>query len=52
MSERIPWSDRFAIWRMRWFPYRTYEYLGEFPAEEFGPAKWQWPDVLGRPFRD
>lgn len=41
--ERIPWSDRFAIWRMNWFPYRTYELLD---GGQLGPAKWEWPDRL------
>lgn len=47
--ETMPRSDRFAIWRMRWFPYRTYEYVAGVGA--YGPAHWQWPDVLRRPHR-
>lgn len=48
MRPDAAWADRFAIWRMRWLPYRTCEFLG---PRERGPWKWQWPDVLRRSHR-
>jgi hypothetical protein len=49
---RIRLSDSQAIkiseWRCRWFPYRTCDWYG--PCD-YGPTRWQWPDVLGKKMR-
>lgn len=39
---------RWALFKMRWFPYRTYELLGFTDEGDavFGPAVWNRPDVL------
>lgn len=39
---------RFSAWRCRWFPYRTVEFVD---VGEYGPQRWQWPDVLGKDMR-
>jgi hypothetical protein len=45
--------DGFAMWRMRWFPFRTHEYLGSDGegGSRLSPPVWQWPEVLGRDLR-
>lgn len=42
---------RWRIWKMRWFPYRTAEFIGwddEKDKIKLGPWKWHRPDALRR----
>lgn len=42
----MDWRDQVAIWRMEWFPFRVYEYLGhddETLDIDWGPCEWHPP---------
>lgn len=39
-------DQRFYLWRLDWFPFRTYEYLGwdsELNDYRVGPCQWAYP---------
>ena len=48
-NEDHEYEIRFEIWRMKWLPYKTAEFLGyneETLEMDLGPWKWHKPDVL------
>lgn len=50
-NEDHEYEVRYFMWKMKWFPYRTYEYLGyddETLEIYLGEVKWNKPDILRR----
>ncbi len=48
-NEGHEYEIRWQVWKMKWFPYRTYEYLGhdkETLEIKFGPRIWNKPDIF------